>query len=241
LTGEELTCYSIPCLVRDEEEQIMVLTPQHTTDFIDSLVRDAFAAEHPSHEQAPALQQMRESDLWKDLTLVAAYGYGEGQAAPLADVRRAIHRVYQRLDPERGLLLSPVGVRTPFPESTYTESASAPFVLALSTHYGVPPDLHKTPLGDLLYQALYAMMGIEEVLTPSETGAALDLGRQRVYELAREGRLFPLYKRTQTTDKWTLTALYLATQVQDVKEQLAARYRSRSRPGPRRQSALPSS
>ncbi len=215
-----------------------MLTSEHER-LIESLVSAAVVAEHgpSSSSEEHSQEQVRATDLWKDLAVIAEYVQGE--TVPLADVRGAIHRVYQRLDPARGLMLSPVGDQTPFAESTYTASASAPFVLALAARYEVP-ELHKTPLGDLLYRALYGMMGIEEVLTPAETGAALDLGRQRVYELAREGRLFSLYKRAQT-DKGTLTALYLALQVKDIKEQLEARYHTRSRPGPRRQTASSSS
>jgi len=209
----------------------MVLTPEHE-HLIESLVRDAYAAEHGEVSESLELspEAVRSTELFQDLALVAHYA--EGQAVALADVRKALYRVYGHIDPKRGFILSRVHDQQPLAPGTYTTSASTPFVLALS-NMPVPRDWHETRLGQLVHAALYNMMEIGEVLTPSETAAVTDLGRQRVYELARDGHLFTIYKKT-ATGKGTLTSLYLAEQVDKIKQEIEARYNGRRRPGPQR-------
>jgi hypothetical protein len=210
----------------------MSLTPKH------GQVRQQ--ALHLSLEAANALSDEIARDLATILSFVE-HQRGAGDPTMIVQVRQAIHRVFMHLDRESGLVAHVVGDSTPLAASTYEDDAVTSFVLALVKYQGhIPIRFHKTEVGRLVYAALYNMTNIDEVVSPMEAAQYASLNRQRIYELAREGHLFPIYK-PEESDKETedeeetrsAPSFYLIAQIEAVKRDIEERYSNRSRPGPR--------
>jgi hypothetical protein len=65
--------------------------------------------------------------------------------------------------------------------------------------FKMPPDLHKTPLGELIYEALCRRTPRELRMDVSETRKLLNVSRQTVHQWAQDGTLQPIYDQGQLT------------------------------------------
>ncbi len=62
-----------------------------------------------------------------------------------------------------------------------------------------PPDLHKTPLGELIYEALCRRTPRELRVDVSETRKLLGVSRQTIHQWAQDQTLIPIYDQGQLT------------------------------------------
>ena len=65
--------------------------------------------------------------------------------------------------------------------------------------FKMPPDLHKTALGELIYEALCRRTPRELRINVSESRKILGVSRQTLHQWARDGTLQPIYDQGQLT------------------------------------------
>jgi len=181
--------------------------------------------EYGSRAEPPDPEGLRGTAFWKDLATIVQYT--EGQPSALPDVKRAIHQVTRQVVGLVGRLLFG---EPELPPDLYTGD-SVTFILIMA-RYRIPSDFQETALGQLLHRAYSFMVGVADVLKPTEVMKVLGSSRQRVYDLTREGRLTPIYKPTGPTRQ--ARAMYFARQVEEIKAELSARPAPAKRPPPPR-------
>jgi hypothetical protein len=174
--------------------QTMSITPNHL-QVIDLALQSIYAR---VHELAPVLgysapppldlNQVREGSLAKKLRIIARYA--EGYDLGQGSILPTIQHVARLL--------------YPIPMST--------------EGYRLPPDFHKTPLGEMVNDALARHFPRESRMTVGEVRKLLGVTRQTVHDWAEDGLLLPIY------EKGTLT--FHRPQVESLQRQRAERKRS---------------
>lgn len=155
--------------------QTMPITPNHR-QVIDQTLHIMYAR---VHELAPGLgystpppldlNQIRKGSLAKALQHIARYA--EGYDLGPGSILPPIHHV--------ACLLYPV------PTST--------------SGYRLPPDFHKTPLGEMVNEALARHFPRERRMMVGEVRKLLGVTRQTVHDWAEDGLLRPIYEKGTLT------------------------------------------
>jgi len=79
---------------------------------------------------------------------------------------------------------------------------------AMKRGYRLPPDFHKTPLGELIYEALCRYVPRAERLDVTATRKLLGVARQTLHQWAQEGTLQPIYDQGQLTFQRTIVEAF---------------------------------
>lgn len=119
------------------------------------------------------LEVLRQSEIAKELRVIARYAEGYEMSSG-GDIVKNISLLLVRL------FGSPLHSRITMPVD-------------------LPRDFHKTPLGELVHEALCRRTPREQRVDVSETRQLLGVSRQTVHQWAQDGTLIPIYDKGQLT------------------------------------------
>ena len=156
------------------------ITPAHQA-LIDDILQQVYAY---VFDLAPAigygpirelpLDHLRQSELAKELRVIARYAEGYEMSGRAGDIIANISQVLARL-------------------------FGAPLHRRVRIAGDLPADFHKTPLGELVHEALCRRTPRAQRIDVSEARQILRVARQTIHQWAQDGTLIPIYDKGQLT------------------------------------------
>ncbi len=192
-----------------------------------ALARDVLQEAHLYTSSPGAFEQ--------DIALLQQYVSGAGEPEKdEPEIKAAVHRVVRLVAlPARLWFHESEEVDFQEPTVPYHQGDNIAYIFTLAA-YPLPKNFHRTPLGKLLNAVLALMVPIDAIIHQSEVMKALNMSRQRVYDMTQAGMFTVIYSPSGR-------AVYFRQQIEAMKQAKKPREKKRTEPvikRPKRPSSL---